>query len=90
MSETAVMAETAETEAATRRPALMHLIWWFLFSQGGVIAAMLIPVHVVVQGILGPLNVVHVVDRHYDTWVRVLGNPLVKIELPGSGSAPTT
>ena len=81
MSETGVMAETAETETAARRPALMHLIWWFLFSQGGVIAAMLIPVHVVVQGILGPLNVVHVVDRHYDTWVRVLGNPLVKLYL---------
>jgi fumarate reductase subunit D len=64
-----------------RRPALMHLFWWFLFSQGGVIAAMLIPVHVVVQGILGPLDVVQVVDRHYDTWTRMLGNPIVKLYL---------
>ena len=64
-----------------RRPALGHLFWWFLFSQGGVITALLLPVHVVVQGILGPLGVVPVVDRHYDTWVNVLGNPLVKLYL---------
>jgi succinate dehydrogenase subunit D len=64
-----------------QRPALMHLFWWFMFSQGGVIAAMLIPVHVLVQGILGPLGVVQVVDRHYDTWARVLGNPIVKLYL---------
>jgi fumarate reductase subunit D len=46
-----------------------------------VIAALLIPVHVLIQGILGPLTVVPVVDRHYDTWVNVLGNPLVKLYL---------
>ena len=63
------------------RIALPHLFWWFMFAQGGVIAALLVPVHVLVQGILGPLGVVHVVDRHYDTWVLVLGNPLVKLYL---------
>jgi fumarate reductase subunit D len=69
------------SEHATRRPALAHLFWWFLFSQGGVIAALLLPVQVLVQGVLGPLGIVPVVDRHYDTWVRVLGNPLVKLYL---------
>ena len=64
-----------------RGPALGHLIWWFLFAQGGVIAAILVPVHVLVQGILGPLGIVPVVDRHYDTWANVLGNPLVKLYL---------
>jgi fumarate reductase subunit D len=63
------------------KPALAHLIWWFLFAQGGVIAAILVPVHILVQGILGPLGIVPVVDRHYDTWVRVLGNPIVKLYL---------
>src|SRR5690349_17886095 len=67
--------------AVARRPALMHLFWWFMFAQGGVIAALLIPVHVLIQGILGPLGLVKVVDRHYDTWVQVLGNPLVKLYL---------
>ena len=28
---------------------------------------------------LGPLKVVTVADQHYDTWVLLLGNPLVKI-----------
>ena len=69
-------------DTATRqKPALMHLLWWFLFAQGGVVAAILLPVHVLVQGILGPLGIVPVVDRHYDTWVRVLSNPLVKLYL---------
>ena len=69
------------SERAAQRPALMHLFWWFMFSQGGVIAALLIPVHVLIQGILGPLGFVPVVDRHYDTWINVLGNPLVKLYL---------
>ena len=64
-----------------RRPALAHLFWWFMFSTGGVVAAIFIPVHVLIQGILGPLGVVPVVDRHYDTWARVLSNPLVKLYL---------
>lgn len=64
-----------------RRPAFAHLIWWFLFAQGGVLAAILVPVHVLVQGILGPLGIAPVVDRHYDTWIQVLGNPIVKLYL---------
>ncbi len=69
------------SEQRPGRPALMHLFWWFMFAQGGVIAALLIPVHVVVQGILGPLGLVTVADRHYDTWVNLVGNPLVKLYL---------
>jgi fumarate reductase subunit D len=65
----------------TQKPAFAHLVWWFLFAQGGVIAAILIPVHVLVQGILGPLGIVRVVDRNYDTWIQVLGNPIVKLYL---------
>ena len=64
-----------------RRPALGHLFWWFLFSLGGVLTALLLPAHVLVQGIRGPLGGVPVADRHYDTWVSVIGNPLVKLYL---------
>jgi fumarate reductase subunit D len=63
------------------KPALAHLFWWFMFAQGGVLAAVLIPVHILVQGILGPLGIVPVVDRHYDTWINILGNPIVKLYL---------
>jgi len=62
-----------------KRPALAHLFWWFMFAQGGVIAAILLPAHIMVQGILGPLSLVPVVDRHYDTWISILGNPIVKL-----------
>jgi len=68
-------------EVQPKRPALAHLFFWFMFSQGGVITALLLPVHVVVQGILGPLGWVPVVDRHYDTYANVIGNPLVKLYL---------
>jgi Fumarate reductase subunit D len=66
---------------AVQKPALAHLFWWFMFSQGGLFAAVLLPVHIVVQGILGPLGIVPVVDRHYDTWISILGNPIVKLYL---------
>ncbi len=59
----------------------MHLFWWFLFAQGGVIAAVLIPVHVLLQGILGPLGAVPVASQRYDTWIALLGNPIVKLYL---------
>jgi fumarate reductase subunit D len=72
---------TAEITTRSSRPALAHLFWWFMFSQGGVLAALLVPVHILVQGILGPLGIVPVVDRHYDTWIRILGNPIVKLYL---------
>ena len=52
-----------------------------MFAQGGVIAAVLVPVHVLVQGILGPLKIVPVADQHYDTWINILGNPIVKLYL---------
>jgi fumarate reductase subunit D len=69
------------TTETRKRPAYMHLFWWFMFAQGGGVAALFIPVHVLVQGILGPLNIVPVVDRHYDTWFSILGNPIVKLYL---------
>jgi succinate dehydrogenase subunit D len=70
-----------DSHAKNPKTAYTHLVWWFLFAQGGVIAAILVPIHVLVQGILGPLGIVAVVDRHYDTWIRILGNPIVKLYL---------
>ena len=61
--------------------ALSHLFWWFMFAQGGGLAALVVPVHILVQGVLGPLGIVPVVDRHYDTWISILGNPIVKLYL---------
>ena len=71
----------SEQAGARKRPALDHLFFWFMFANGGVITALFVPAHVLVQGILGPLGIVRVADQHYDTWIQVLGNPLVKLYL---------
>ena len=62
----------------TSRPALSHLFWWFMFAQGGVLAAVLLPVHILFQGILGPLGIVNVAKP---TNLGLLGNPIVKLYL---------
>ena len=69
------MSERATTSS---RPALTHLFWWFLFAQGGVLAAILLPVHILFQGILGPLGYVNVATPGD---VGLLGNPIVKLYL---------
>ena len=56
----------------------MHLFWWFMFAQGGVVAAVLLPVHIVLNGILGPLGVVKVAQPDK---VSLLANPIVKLYL---------
>ena len=65
--------------AKRNKPAISHLFWWFLFANGGGLTALVLPVHILVQGVLGPLGVVHVVDRNYDTWISVLGLSLIHI-----------
>jgi fumarate reductase subunit D len=60
------------------KPALMHLFWWFMFAQGGVIAAILLPVQILFQGILGPLGLVRVASLHSP---NIIGNPIVKLYL---------
>ena len=63
---------------ASSRPALPHLFWWFMFAQGGVLAAVLLPVHVLFQGILGPLGYVNVAEPNN---TGLIGNPIVKLYL---------
>jgi fumarate reductase subunit D len=52
-----------------------------MFAQGGVIAAILAPVHILVQGVLGPLGIVPAVNLHYRGYADALANPLVKLYL---------
>ncbi len=65
-------------QRVSSRPALTHLFWWFMFAQGGVIAAILLPVHILFQGILGPLGIVKVAEPND---LSLLGNPIVKLYL---------
>ena len=63
---------------AEHKAALAHLFWWFMFAQGGVLAAILLPVHILFQGILGPLGVVNVAEPNN---TGLIGNPIVKLYL---------
>lgn len=56
-----------------------HALWWGLFAVGGMTAAVLLPVHILLQGILGPLGLVPVVSNRYDTFAAALANPLVRL-----------
>ncbi len=61
-----------------KRQAFLHLGYWLLFAQGGVLAAILLPVHIVFQGILGPFGLVKVATP---SDVHLLANPIVKLYL---------
>jgi len=64
------------------RPNWLHAIYWFLFGNGGALAAIIAPVMILVMGILGPLGYLPYwwsMDRASFAWV--LANPLVKLFL---------
>ncbi len=65
----------------TSKPDYLESIWWLLFANGGVVMAVLVPVHILFQGILGPLGIVPVVTGRYSTFVDALGNPLIRLYL---------
>jgi fumarate reductase subunit D len=54
---------------------------WAGFANAAVLTAFLVPAHILVQGILGPLGLVPSFDRRYQTFASALGNPLVKVYL---------
>lgn len=71
----------ARAGTRARRVASWHVLWWGLFAAGGMVAAVLLPVHVLFQGILGPLGVVPVVNRADGTLASALASPLVRLYL---------
>jgi fumarate reductase subunit D len=78
----------AEGTRALRKADMSHAIWWGLFAVGGMVAAVLVPIHILAQGILGPLGIVPVVSSSYDTLAAALANPLVRLYLFVLISAP--
>ena len=61
-------------------------ILWLPFAGGGLVAALLIPVLIVVTGVLVPLGLVHL---HYETIAAFAHNPIGKLVLFGAGALPT-
>ena len=66
---------------AAARPSPLQGILWALFAQGAVLTAILVPVHILVQGVLGPLGVLPFPDAGYDRMAAAIANPLVKLYL---------
>ncbi len=50
--------------------------WWSLFSAGGMVAALLVPIHVVLGGIMAPLGLVSA-----ETLSSLVSHPLTKLYL---------
>ena len=53
--------------------------WWGLFSAGGVVAAMLIPVLIYFVGLAEPLGLVGAEVSRYEAMSKLLSHPLVKV-----------
>ena len=55
--------------------------WWGMFSQGGVIAAILVPIHILLGGVLIPLGWIDPDLLSHDRLTALLQNALVKLYL---------
>ncbi|MDE2887358.1 MAG: fumarate reductase subunit D [Gemmatimonadota bacterium] len=55
--------------------------WWGMFSMGGVVAALLIPVHIFLIGLAVPLGLIDKSLLEYSRMKSLLANPLVKVYL---------
>ena len=53
--------------------------WWGLFSAGGVVAAMLIPVLIYFFGLAGPLGSIGSEVSQHDPMIKLLSHPLAKV-----------
>ena len=54
--------------------------WWSLFGAGGVVAALLVPAHILVQNLLGAAGA-PVATSDYDRARNLTANPLVRLYL---------
>ncbi len=55
--------------------------WWGMFSLGGVVAALLIPVHILFVGLAVPLGLIDKSLLEYSRMKSLFANPLVKVYL---------
>ena len=54
-------------------------IWWSLFSAGGVVAAFLIPIHIVLTGLAGPLGWVSAEAFDHARMQALLSHPITRL-----------
>ena len=54
-------------------------IWWSLFSAGGVVAAFLVPIHIILTGIAGPLGWLPGGALDYGRMADLVAHPIVRL-----------
>ena len=62
--------------------------WWALFSLGGVVAALLVPIHIFIDGLAVPLGLVEGQVLNYERMRVLVGYPLVKVYFLGLVALP--
>jgi fumarate reductase subunit D len=61
-------------------------ILWLPFAAGGLVAALVTPVLILITGVLVPLGVLHL---HYETMAAFAHHPIGKVILFGAVALPT-
>jgi len=67
--------------APRRGPNRLQGLLWVGFANAAVLAALVVPAHILVQGVLGPLGIVPSFDHRYSTFASAISDPWVKIYL---------
>jgi fumarate reductase subunit D len=62
-------------------PNRLQGLLWAGFGNAAMLTALIVPAHLLVQGVLGPLGLVPAFDRRYSTFASALSDPLVKLYL---------
>ncbi len=60
-------------------PNRLQGLLWAAFANAAVVAALVVPAQILVQGVLAPLGLVPSFDRRYDPFAAAIGNWLVKL-----------
>ncbi len=55
--------------------------WWGMFSVGGVVAALLVPIHIFIAGLAIPLGLLDPATLSYEKMRQLVEHPLAKIYL---------
>ena len=55
--------------------------WWGMFAFGGVVAAMLVPIHIFIDGLAIPLGLIGGEALSHQKMLELVRQPLVKIYL---------
>ena len=55
--------------------------WWGMFSVGGVVAALLVPIHIFIAGLAIPLGLLDPEALSYDRMRELMNHPVAKVYL---------